>query len=88
MKLAEIGFSEEFRNSVGKVRQRLFDAADSLEKIDAKLARLSEDLFRTRRLLLENARLMRKLIGLPGALHIADDEGESDANGRDPDEHT
>jgi hypothetical protein len=86
MRLAEIGFSAEFQKSVEEIRERIDQAVTDLTRATELLAEANNLNFRAKRLLLENARLMRKLIGLPGALHIADEEGESDANGRTPED--
>lgn len=67
-----IGFSQDTKNSIEDIRTNLDSAADTLQRSEALH-------LESKRLLLENARLLRKLVGMPGALHIADrEESESD----------
>ena len=79
----EIGFSDEHQRLFDEFRTNIQRAADDLEKAACLMAEVKELNLRAKRLLLENARLMRQAVGGPAAMHIADEGDEMGGDERD-----
>lgn len=77
MKLIEFGFSEDYEAAIDSLREAMLQSESSLADIARMLAEANGLLLRNKRLLLRAARDLEKLIGAPGAIHIAEGDGET-----------
>lgn len=78
----EITLSEELLDLYREMAASLQAAASDIDRIEKLLKEAVELNMRTRKLLYENAKLLRHTVSAPGALHIAregDDEMSDDA---------